>query len=496
MDLSAGRSATGLRPDRAGAALLAAATAVLVPLTAVSRAAGAAVALSLIALLVVALAHATLLRWTTILAALAAVVMLIPIRRYSLPGALPFELEPYRIVVAGVFVLFVAALLAEPLRARSTLAAPLAAFGLTVLASVLLNAGRIASLDVQPEVVKKIWFFATFLGLVVVVATVVRTQRQCDLLVGVLVAGGALLGASAVVEWRTGFNPYDHLHRAIPVLEPVGDPLSARLDDRGGHPRAYASAQHAISLGALLAMLVPLAAYLALRSQRKRWWAAAAMLVVGMLATLSRTGMAMLGVELVVLVVLRPQLVRRLWPAALPLLVAVHVAMPGTLGTFKKSFFPEGGLIAQQQTGAGTYGSGRIADLGPALAEWSRRPILGQGFGSRITVRSDPKVNAPILDNQWLALLLETGLLGAAAFAWLLIRPVRRLFRLARAPGGARSLLATGLAASISAYGVAMTTMDAFAFVQLTVVVFLLIGLAGALLPRPGPERNPPPDPR
>ena len=39
--------------------------------------------------------------WVGLICVLVAVVMFIPIRRYALPGNLPFELEPYRLLVAG-----------------------------------------------------------------------------------------------------------------------------------------------------------------------------------------------------------------------------------------------------------------------------------------------------------------------------------------------------------------------------------------------------------
>ena len=45
--------------------------------------------------------HRVLTRWDSLLVALIAVIMLIPIRRYTMPGDLPFELEPYRLLVAG-----------------------------------------------------------------------------------------------------------------------------------------------------------------------------------------------------------------------------------------------------------------------------------------------------------------------------------------------------------------------------------------------------------
>jgi O-antigen ligase len=172
----------------------------------------------------------------------------------------------------------------------------------------------------------------------------------------------------------------------------------------------------------------------------------------------------------------------RLWPWALPFLIVVHFAVPGTLGSLKTSFFPRGGLIAEQQSGAGTYGSNRLADVGPSLQEWKQSPYLGRGFGTRITQRGDPKWNSPILDNQWLSWLLETGIAGALALAWLFTRSIRRLGRAAMRDQGDDGWLLATLTASLAAFAVGMLTFDAFAFTQAVIVVFAILGLGGATL--------------
>ena len=82
------------------------------------------------------------------------------------------------------------------------------------------------------------------------------------------------------------------------------------------------------------------------------------------------------------------------------------------LGTLKESFAPPGGLLAEQQVVSGGVqpGGGRLADIAPSLGEWWERPLVGHGFGTRVTVY-DPGTgqlpNAIILDNQWLGLFLK-----------------------------------------------------------------------------------------
>jgi polysaccharide biosynthesis protein PslJ len=287
-----------------------------------------------------------------------------------------------------------------------------------------------------------------------------------------------------IVEARTGFNAFNHLSGVIPLLREEVLPWVGQ-DGRGD--RAFASAQHPIALGAALAMLVPFSIYLGSRTGRRAWFAASGLLAVASLATFSRTSVLMLVVMALVYLWLRPRETRRLWPALVPVLVVIHFLVPGTLGTIKNAFFPAGGLIAQQQAEAGTAGSGRLADLGPGLREWAQRPILGEGFGTRVV--DGPASNAGILDDQWLGILLETGLVGTGALLWLFSRAIRRLAAEARQDNSSRGLLAVGLTASIYGYAVGMATFDSFAFIQVTFLLFFALGFAGVLCGVPAPRK-------
>ena len=57
--------------------------------------------------------------WPRLIAALILIILFIPIRRYSLPGNLPFQLEPYRVFVALLVLGWVASLLVDPRIATS-----------------------------------------------------------------------------------------------------------------------------------------------------------------------------------------------------------------------------------------------------------------------------------------------------------------------------------------------------------------------------------------
>jgi len=434
-----------------------------------------------------AIGHRWILQWHRLVGLLVVVILFIPIRRYGFVGDLPFQLEPYRVLVAVVLGAWIASLLVDPAVRlwRSGFEKPMALLVLAVLASVVANPSRVA--DTSSYVTKDLMFLASFLLLFYAMVSLVRDRRHIDTLLKILVGGGVVIAVSTVIEARSGYNVFNHLEGWVPGLKLLELP---EVPGRGIRLRAYASAQHPIALSALLVILMPPAIYLAHRTRNKAWLGAIAVLFVGVAATNSRTGIVMLLVVGLVYLWLRPAETRRLWPALIPGAVAVQLLMPGTLGSLKQSFFPEGGLLKEQSQFAGWEGSGRIADLWPSLAEWSYQPLFGQGYGTRIT-DPGPDQNALILDNQWLLTLLEVGALGFIAWVWLFGGLVRRLGRGARHDQSDRGWLMAALAASLTAFAVGMLTYDAFSFVQVTFVAYVLAAMAAVVLDEGTAEAHP-----
>lgn len=427
------------------------------------------------------LVRRTTLDWPKLVAAMILIILFIPIRRYSLPGQLPFQLEPYRLFVGLLVLGWFASLLVDPrTRVRRTgFEGPLLLIVGSAISSVVANHERVGLHS--DEVNKALMFLLSYIVVVYVIVSVTRRLDVVDFLAKTLVAGGAIVACCAIVEARIGYNVFNHLSEVMPFLRDQGEV--------GGYQRAgtaklrvFASAQHPIALSAALVMLVPLALYLARRYGQRRWIGCAVALGIACTSTISRTGVVMFIVVVVVFVWLRPSEVRRLWPALVVGLVAVHFVLPGTLGALKQSFLPAGGLLAEQQQSANTAGSGRLADLGPGLTRWQERPLLGQGYGTQIVDLRRAGIDANILDNQWLGTLLGTGAIGFFGWLWLLWRAVRRFGGEARRDQSERGWLLTALAAGVAAYGVGMTTFDAFAFIQVTFLLFIFLALGSALL--------------
>ena len=425
-----------------------------------------------------AYAHRWLLAWQRLLALVVLVVLFIPIKRYGLPGNVPFDLEPYRVILALVLIAWVSSLLIDHrVRFRTTgVEGPIALIGIATILSEVANAGRIHDLNVQPEVIKGVMFLGSFFLICYLIVSLTRTRADIERLVEVLCAGGGVVGVFALIEYRTRFNVFDHLHSVMPFLIAKASPDSIGIS-RGGTVRVFASAQHPIALSGLFVMLVPLSIYLAMRPGKRAWWIVAGAVTLGALSSVSRTSVVMLAAAGLVFVCMRPRQTIRAWPVILPAVLVIQFALPGALRSLQGSFFPRGGLIAQQSSHAGWSGSGRLADWGPTVEEWKAKPLVGQGFSTRQPVKHP---ETQILDDQWLKTLVETGVVGVFGWIWLFFRSIRRLARQAREdPDG--GWLEVSIAAGIAAFAAGMGFYDAFSFIQVTVVLFIVLGLGAAL---------------
>jgi hypothetical protein len=440
-----------------------------------------------------------LARWDVLLAGLVGIVLFVPIKRYKLPGNLPFDLELYRIVIAFIVVVWVMSLLVDRrvVLRRTFLDVPLIAIGFAMLGSFLTNLGRISGQDQDPgvstnlsladEVTKAVLLFVSIIVVFYLVASLIDSHVMLHRVVTVLVVGSTVVAVFAIVEARTQFNIFNHVSAVLPFLSYDGS-IAGEIS-RGGVNRVYASAQSPIALGALFVMVIPLALYLLNVTHRRIWWGVIAILGLGALSSLSRTGVVMSLVVVVAFCVLRLDQVKRFLPLIVPALVVVHFALPGAIGGYRQAFFPSQGIVEDQTVGQGRVSSER---LDPQFAAIRNQPFFGVGYGTRLT--DGPNQNAFILDDQWLGTTVETGILGMAAWVWFFLRFVRKTGGAALRDPTPRGLLLTGLAAAMAAFAVSMLTYDTFSFIQVTVVMFILAAIGVRALDDdlwPGRARRP-----
>ena len=415
------------------------------------------------------------------------VVWLVPIKTYRLPVVLPFSLELYRLLMLVLLAVLGYGVVAGTRKfSAAGFAKPVVLLAVAGSLSVVFNARSSAQAGLETTALKSLPYFLSFVVAYLLVCSTIDSIRSIELVLTVLVAGGAVVAIAALYESRTHYNVFEHLHTWFAFL------VHTRITEdtqRGARLRVRASAQHPIALGAALTLAVPLAAYLAGRAATRAralgWAAAGVLLVVGAFATVSRTVVLMAVAMLAVALLIRGRVVRRYWPVAVAVVAASHFVAPGAMSSLYHAFVPRQGLIQSQTALGGSVGSGRLADIAPGLQSWEKTPFFGHGLGTGNSTGSsvpgaivNPKTGAPIIfDDQYLNSLVSIGFVGLAAVIWFVWGAAAKLIAEARRRRGRNGDLIAACAVSCAGFAAGMFTFDAFAFVQCTLLFFVIAAL-------------------
>ncbi|MFE6256877.1 O-antigen ligase family protein [Agromyces sp. NPDC057865] len=467
----------------AAAAVLAAAVLAAVLLLPPLIAGGALLVLALLVLF-----RRFVFAWTTALVLLVAVIMFVPARRYAIPIPLPFQLEPYRLVLGIVIVALVVALLTKPdFRWRPiAFGVPIAIMLVTVLVSFLVNGMALANSGLVETAIGGITQLLVMLSVFFAFRQLLRSERDVMLLITVLTWAGVIVSFFALIERVARTNVFLMLGSFLPLtlLREGGDV------SRAGAARAFGSAQHPIALAVALCLLIPLAIYLAKYAvwprneinRRLVYAGAIIMLFGGVLAAISRTAVVVLGVMFLITLLLHPRVAAVLFAIAFPVVLLAAVVLPKAFDKMVLSFLDVDSLVASQYQSAGMGGAGRLADLEPAMREVAKQPFFGSGFGSRIVIGDE--ANSFILDNQFLGTLMETGALGVLGLAVFLLVPPILLLRFAFGQAAKRrhAALAFTVAVAIAGYIAAIFFYDAFGFFQTFFILCMLLAVGAWLL--------------
>ena len=305
----------------------------------------------------------------------------------------------------------------------------------------------------------------SWIGVLFVAMDHVGSRARLDtLLRRVAVAGGAL-ATLGLLQFVTKL-PFTNLIQ-IPGLSSNNALVS--VSSRSGLTRPAGTALHPIEFGAVLTMILPLALHYAMtdsgKTMLRRWYPVAA-ICVAVPISISRSAIVSAIVVLAFLVPTWTKSVRRRAYLALTVLSGtLYLLVPGLLGTLTGLF---SGLSSDDsaKSRTGSY------DLAGAFI--GRAPMFGRGYSTFLPTYR-------ILDNQYLKILVEAGVVGLitllALFASgvLTARTVRRL-----APDPQTRQLAQALAASVASALVSFALFDAFSFPMASSLIFLLLGAIGA----------------
>lgn len=454
--------------------------------------AAAAGALAFVVSVAIAYGQSTrpIVTWPNALLVFVAVLWFVPIKLYSLPVDLPFELELYRLLILVFAACFIVSSIAtkRPIEAYSA-SKPLFVLAVAALASQIVNA-RTGAETADNQALKSLSLILSFIIVFLLVASTLDRFRDIERIAAALVIGGAIVAVAALYEGRTNYNVFTHMGSWVPGFERN---VREVLEVRGGRLRVQGSAQHPIALGAAFTMLMPFAIYFIAKARTRPvqagWVLALVVLVGGAAATVSRTTIAMGIVMGILAFVVRRQVVVKLLPLLLVLPLFVHAAAPGAIGGLFNSLTGEGddSLISSLNTRSGQPGSGRLADVRPAFDLWSDSPLVGIGLndphlgvsgGDSAPTSAGGEAIVPIIfDNQYLHAIVTLGLLGFVALIWFVWGTARQLLRSARTTTGPPGNFLAACGIACAGYGVGMLFYDSLAFIQVTLLLFVFAAL-------------------
>lgn len=430
------------------------------------------------------------------LAGFVAMLWLIPFDAVNLPFSLPVEAKLDRFALAGVGFVWLAALAARdrtgPRLRPSPLDAGLGLFFGIAVASVLLSAGVLQNLQELDGSVKNLALLAAYIGFFYIAASVMRPgEVQHFVTLMLLLACVTALGT--IWEYRTDANIfYQWTDRVLPsAIGVVPDTVGV---DSIGRRAVSGPTGHGLAVTTMLAIALPFA--LVRVMERRDLMAKAgyslitAILLAGAVSTVRKTAVVVPLAALVVMAAYRPRTIVRLWPLGIVLVVTIHALSPGAMGSIRNQ------LLAG---GSSTPVEGRTEDYAAVRPDLLHGLVIGRGYGSY-----DPH-KYRFLDNQYLALRITTGWLGATAYLLVILLTVLVAHRAVRAGDPRRAPPALAAGAAAVGFGVASVLFDVLAFPHAPYAFFFVAALAvvsaagrstdsgpgAALVPLPRPVPGP-----
>lgn len=339
-------------------------------------------------------------------------------------------------------------------------------FSLAILASYVVASTRHVAPVEQNSMDSGLLHLTAWVGIFLVASDGIPNFARFEVLLRRISLLGGLEASLGIIQFVTGKSFTDLIQ--IPGL--VSNTVAFGVGDRDGFARPAGTAIHSIEFGVSLTALLPICLHFAMQPDwagRVRRWFPVVAIAIAIPLSVSRS--AVIG-AFVILAFLAPTwsraVRRRAAMAIVALIVGIYVLIPGFLGVFGKLF-----------TGISGDSSALSRTDSYSLA-WEfivRMPVFGRGFMTFL-----PQYR--ILDNQYLGVLIETGLIGLASILALFSSgiAVALVVRRHSSEPAVRSL-AQSLAASVAATSVGYAFFDAFSFPMATGISFLMLGLVSGL---------------
>jgi len=287
----------------------------------------------------------------------------------------------------------------------------------------------------------------------------------------------ALIWAGAVCGVVAGLQFKGHLDLTTYIKIPGFTTNAAAATDalivaRGAQSRVPGTGIDPIEMGVAMSMLLALAIYMMMYDkERPKWQRVVPVILIGVAVTTSISRSAVIAVLIAVggLIISFPPTRRLKGLAAFPVALGV-IAMgaPGLIGTLVGFF------IAAPTDPSVTHRTNNY----PYVEQLVKgAPWLGQGGGTYV-----PAFDTNVLDNEYLTLVIELGLVGLAVLIFYLVWPAVCAF-VARSRTNNPELrdLCAALGAAELAAVATSATFDSLSFPMFIDIQVLIVGLIGAV---------------
>jgi hypothetical protein len=421
-----------------------------------------------------------------LIAAFLVMLWLVPFDAAIVPISLPIDSKLDRFALGVLLVAWAVVTLGSrslgPRRVHAPIAIAILVFLSLAILSAFLNFSVLSRLDEIDLAVKKIGLLFAMGLFFYIVATELRRSEMRPFIT-LLIVLASITAIGTIVEYRTDVNHfYDLADRLLPGIAINPEPPN----DQFGRPSITGPTSHGLAVTVLLAMVLPFALIRLMEANSARdnlrrllYAGAVALLLAGGVATIRKTALVAPVAAILVLIWYRPRPMLKLLPLGVVMVVVIQGIAPGALS----------GIRYELTGGSELSNQARTDDYGAIEPDLLAHPVIGRGYGTydplgHILTGSPQRHR--FLDNQYLLLLIEVGIIGLLAYLAIIAVAIASLHTVARRAKPARAGPAVAIIGGIAAFAVANFLFDALAFPHVPYLFFFLLAL-GAICAR-GPE--------
>ncbi|WP_104091150.1 O-antigen ligase [Arthrobacter sp. GMC3] len=307
---------------------------------------------------------------------------------------------------------------------------------------------------------------ASWAGVALVAMDGIRGRDRLHTLLRRMAVAGALMALLGIAQFITKQSLVDAI--SLPGFAVSDD--TGNVQVRGDFTRAAGTARHPLEYASMLCATLPLALGLIATDKHKSIWRRtwpALVITIAVVLSVSRSALIGVFVSLLLFAPGVPKRYRlRAVAGGIVLVVIMAFAVPGLMGTVRGMF-----LSIDDDPSALSRTNSRSAAILIAL----RNPFFGQGFGTFQPWEL-------VMDNQYLTLFIDGGFLGVLALLTLVVTAMVCAWSIARkSTDAAWRIQGFALAAGVGGVSVMFAFFDGFAFPITSGILFLLLGIIGAM---------------